>query len=197
MAVNQTSAPAVEPLSTAEAKDHLKITHSDDDTIIDSYVTAARLWCEAFIQRQLITATWELVLDAFWADAIPLPFPPLASVTSVQYIDTDGDSQTFSSDDYVVDTKSAPGRIYLAYNESWPTTRQVREAVTITYVAGYGASGSDVPEEIRTAIRLLTAHYYEHREGEAGAVPDVVRQILWSKRCVGVPISDGFIGPFG
>lgn len=196
MAINQTSAPAAEPLSTAEAKSHLKITHSDDDTLIDSYVKAARLWAENYMHRQLITATWALTLDEF-PDVIELPYPPLASVTSIVYTDSDGDPQTLSSSVYTVDTVSAPGRVYLAYGQSWPSVRSIRHAVTVTYTAGYGASGSSVPENIRAALRILVAHYYEAREGESGAVPDVVKQILWQERVFGVSIDDCVQGPFG
>ena len=35
--------------------------------------------------------------------------------------------------------------------------------MTVTYTAGYGAA-SDVPEELRLAIRLLVGVYFEQRE---------------------------------
>jgi len=34
----------------------------------------------------------------------------------------------------------------------------------VTFTAGYGALAADVPERIRTAIKLLAGHLYEHRE---------------------------------
>ncbi len=46
MPLIQTTPPAAEPLSLAEAKAHLRITHSNDDAYIDKLVTAARRACE-------------------------------------------------------------------------------------------------------------------------------------------------------
>jgi uncharacterized phiE125 gp8 family phage protein len=189
MAVNQTVAPTSEPLTTAEAKAHLKVDTSDEDTLIDAYVTAARGWCEQYLRRQLITATWELLLEDFYQESIPLPWAPLQSITSIVYTDSDGVSQTVSSSDYTVDIKSTPGQVYPVYGEYWPTPRAERNAVTITYVAGYGAA-SAVPEEIRTAIRLLVGHYYEHRGDEGAGVPPVVEAMLYPHRVFGVPIAD-------
>ena len=37
-------------------------------------------------------------------------------------------------------------------------------AATATFVAGYGDSPDDVPEEIRQSILFLAAHLYEQRE---------------------------------
>jgi uncharacterized phiE125 gp8 family phage protein len=48
----------------------------------------------------------------------------------------------------------------------WPVPTRLTNGIGIEYVAGYGSDGTDVPEAIRTAIRQLVAHWYEHR-GEA------------------------------
>ncbi len=110
---------------------------------------------------------------------------PLSSVTSIGYVDSNGDSQTFSSDDYDVDTTSEPGRIALAYGEVWPTTRSDINAITLTYVAGYGATAASVPEGIKTAIKQLVCHWYDHRETVTISnvvpreIPLAVNALLW------------------
>lgn len=160
------TAPAVEPISTTEAKSHLRVDISDDDTLIDSLVKAARERVETITRRALINQTWQFVMDKFpGEDEIELPLPPLSSVTSVVYTDADDSDATFSSASYWVDTDREPGRIKLKSGQSWPsTTLKTAAGVTITFVAGYGAAGSSVPQSIRQAILLLTAHYYENRE---------------------------------
>lgn len=90
------TAPAVEPVTVAEARAHLYVGHSDDDAIIGAFIAAAREDCEHRTQRALVTQTWERTLDGFPA-AISLPMAPLASVTSVKYIDGDGNEQTLCS----------------------------------------------------------------------------------------------------
>lgn len=90
--------------------------------------------------------------------------PNLQSVTSIVYIDTAGDSQTWDAADYQVDANRVFPRIAPAYGESWPSTRDQMNAVTITAVYGYGDDWNDVPESIRHAILIMTGDGYEHRE---------------------------------
>jgi len=174
LAVN--TAPAAEPISTADAKLHLRVDVSDDDDYIDALVSAARKRLEQEAGVALITQTLEMHLDAFPADggAITVLRPPLQDVSSITYIDSNGDEQTWSSDDYRVDTKSWPGRITPAYNEVYPTTREITGAVTITFLAGYGAAGSAVPQDLIHALKMLIGHWYENRE-------DVITGTITSK----------------
>ena len=79
-------------------------------------------------------------------------------------IDTDGATQTVSSSVYDVDIDQEPGRLRLAYSESWPSDRRsTPNSVIIRFVAGYGDADA-VPETIKAAIKLLVGHLYEHRE---------------------------------
>ena len=173
MPVSVTTAATTEPLTTAEAKTHLRVDHSDDDTYIDALILAARVDTERLTWRTLTTTTYTLTLDRFPAgDYIDLPRPPLQSVTSIQYVDTNGDTQTFSTGNYTVNPKNEPGRVYLNYGASWPTARSDNDAITIIYVAGYGDDASDIPELIRQGVRLKVAHWYEAREAVVmGASP--------------------------
>lgn len=191
MALVLITAPAAEPLSTAEAKSHLKVDATDEDGLIDNYVKAARQIAEEFLRRALITQTWELVLDAFpdkgWLE---LPLPPLGSVTSVKYTPDGGAETTFAATNYIVDTSSEPGRIVLATNKDWPSdTLQAANGVKVRYVAGYGASASSIPEAVRQGIRLLLGHLFENREGvvtggAATELPQGVEYLWWPFRAL-------------
>lgn len=165
MGLTLVTAPASEPLTTAEAKSHLRVDTTDDDTLIDAFVKAARQYVEEDMGRALITQTWDYTLDKFPSDgsAIQLPRPPLVSVTSITYVDSNGATQTVTSTDYIVNAGKRNGEITLAYGKSWPATREQANAVTIRFVAGYGAA-SAVPESIRTAIRLTVGDLYSNRE---------------------------------
>lgn len=172
------TAPTAEPVTTAEAKAHLRVDISDDDTLIDRLITAARRRVEHDSLHALLTQTWELVLGGFPdADRIELPHPPLASITSVTYVDSAGASTAWASSNYAADTDSTPGRLVLGYGKSWPTfTPRPYSAVKVRYVAGWTAAAS-VPAELRQALLLLVAHWYEQREavptgnGGVSAVP--------------------------
>jgi uncharacterized phiE125 gp8 family phage protein len=160
------SAPAATPVSDTEAKAHARITISDDDTLVTAMVAAATARAEAITGLSLITQTWVLYLDEWPADGVViLPRSPVQSVSSVAYRATDGTLTTLSSSAYQVSTASKPGRLVPAYGYTWPTLRGTMDDVVVTFVAGYGATGSTVPADIRAAILLMFGELYDHREG--------------------------------
>lgn len=148
--------PTLEPVSLEDAKVFINYTDDDQDTLISSLITAAREEVERETQLALIQQTLKLYLDDFPAWEIELRKPPVSSLTSVAYTDSDGTSQTVSSANYQTDLKSYPARLWPAYGKVWPT--DVKEdtvnAVTVTFVAGYGATPSSVPERAKLAVML-------------------------------------------
>jgi len=177
MGLNVTVVPTTEPITIAEAKAHLRVDDSEDDTTILSFVSACRGYLEDMLNRTLVSTTYEWTRDGFppshrdvWnsssirgRETFYVPRSPLASVTSIQYIDEDGVTQTLASSKYTVDTGSEPGRIYPTIDEFWPDTRGVNNSVTVTYVAGYGTLTA-VPNQIKQCLMLLLAGWYENRE---------------------------------
>ena len=168
-ALSLVTAPTAEPVSLDEAKTHLRVTGNDEDLLIDALIKAARQHVEGrdgWLNRALITQTWDLFLDCFPKSSelpIVVPLPPLQSITSITYLDGAGASQTWVVTDYTVDAKSEPGRITPAYGKSYPSTRNVMNAVTVRFVAGYGGPVA-VPGPLKLALGALVAHFYEHRE---------------------------------
>ena len=157
--------PTYIAVSLDEIKDHLRVTHTDEDPYIQALLMTAQGQVESYLNRKLITQTWKAFFDD-WpdGDAIVLPFGQLQSVTNVKYTDSDGDQSTFSSDDYIVDTDSEPGRVVLGYNESWPTaTLYPSNPIEVQFVCGYG-DPSSVPMPIKHAIKITAADLYENRE---------------------------------
>jgi len=158
----KTSGPAA--VTTADMKEYLRVTHSNEDTLIASQVAAVTGKLEFWTDRSFTTQTWELLMDDFpSSDTIVLRKPPLQSITSIKYIDTAGAEQTFAAANYEVDIKSKQGRIRLASGASWPSTKDVLNAVTIEFIAGYGQE-SKVPAQIKAAIKLKVGDFYENRQ---------------------------------
>ena len=139
MPIKQITAPAAAPVSLEEAKAHLRVDHTADDVLILAMIDAATADAEHRIGRALVQQTWEQVEDCF-GDDIDLPNPPLVSVSSLKYLDTDGVEQTMSASDYSVNSDREPAEIIPAYGTSWPSTRSVPSAVRARYVAGYAAT---------------------------------------------------------
>jgi len=167
--LKRTVAPPENPVTTAEVKSQARIDTTAEDSLIDRLISAATASIEGpyGIGIALVEQTWELKLDWFPLE-IQLPLYPVLSVESIKYIDTEGTEQTLDSSVYRVDTHSNPARITLEWNETWPSTRLISNAVTVTFKAGYAVEGSDyqanVPQDLRHAITLLVAHWYENRE---------------------------------
>ena len=167
MDIKRVTASAILPITLQEAKDHLRVDSADDDSLIEALIAVAVDRVDGrtgTLGRALITQTWDLVCDLFPWWEIPVPLPPLQSVTSIQYIATDGTLTTLSSSLYKVDTVSEPGRITPAYAQVWPATRDEINAVTVRFVAGYGATAQSVPTPIRQALLLTIGHWYLNRE---------------------------------
>lgn len=165
------TAPAYEPVHLDEAKNHLRVDSdvTADDAAIQALIVASRQHVEAYTRRALISQVYDLKLDG-WPESgvLYLPRPPLVGVTSITYLDTNGDSQTWASSNYRVSAPSGPfaqaARITLEYGKSFPDLRPVTENVTIRFEAGYGDDWNAVPQPIRQAMLLLIGEMHERRE---------------------------------
>jgi len=160
------TAPTVEPITRALFKEHARISTDADDDYIDNLIKSVRRQVEQITGRALMTQTWIYYMDAWPAeDYFKLPYPPLQSVTSVKYLESDATVSTMSSGEYIVDTDSEPGRVVLDYGESWPSeTLLPSNPIYTEFVCGYGDDKLDVPDDIRHAMLMLCSHYYEMRE---------------------------------
>lgn len=159
MPVRVTSQPTSEPLSLAALKARLQIDHDDDDETLASLLVAARQKIESWEWRKHLTQTLTLTIDRFPCGPIYLPYPPLQSVTSIVYVDSQGASQTLGVADYQVDIYSEPGRIFPAYGTVWPSVQCVPNAVTVEYIAGHD-DPCDVPQSTLIAISTLVKRTY-------------------------------------
>ena len=175
--------PVEEPVSLAEARSHLRL-ESGEDEYLTGLIRAARRYCETFQRRAYITQTWDLYLNRFPRGCIKIPVPPFQSVTFIKYKDSAGVLQTLESIEYLMDSYSEPGLIFLAYGKSWPSTYPEINSVQIRFVAGYGTA-ADIPQEVKHAILLKIADLYEHRGGDEGMVKSIneaIESLLWPER---------------
>jgi len=184
--------PVAEPVTLAEAKLHLRVDHSDEDAYITALITASREWCESYLSGSICQQTKALIMSYF-PYYHRLPGGPVQSVSSVVYMDENGDAQIVDADTYRL---TGDGYLSLEWGQSWPTGYACD--VTITYVAGYPPEvttelveeegedpvevettdyAANVPASIKQAILLLAGALYENREME-GASPPGVRELL-------------------
>jgi uncharacterized phiE125 gp8 family phage protein len=157
------TAPTLEPVTIVEARRHLQVVADDQDELLVLLIRAAARRAQAEQHRTLLTTTYDWKLDGWPCDRIiRLPAPPLQSVTSITYLDADGDSQTLAANQYRVIT-GTPGLVVPAVNVSWPATLSQVASITIRYVAGY-TSQALVPASTKHAILLMVGDNWENRE---------------------------------
>lgn len=191
MAVRVTTQPAIEPVSLSEAKLFCRVDGSDEDSLIENLIVAARRKVERWEWRSLITQTLTLTMSGYdfrkavrQHGAIFLPYGPIQSVTSAAAVWNET-SATWASSDYVVDTGS--GLVALSEaSTGWPDTDDGPNSFTLIYVAGYGDDPEDVPQETKQAILLLVGHLYQNRsqvsDRRVESIPFGVEALL-NKHC--------------
>ena len=86
-----------------------------------------------------------------------------ATAVALTFTYENGDTAAYSTSSYRVDRSATPGAVKTLYGQTWPPHLQDDNAISVTWWAGYGASGSDVPAAIRHAMLMLIAHWYESR----------------------------------
>jgi len=169
--VLSTDASTGEPLTLEEVKTHLRLEIGDaeEDEYLDDLITVARQRVEYLTGRQLMPESHYYYLDDWSIDGgdyIYIPDAPLRSIPSsgVYYTDNDGDSTTFTSTAWAVDTVSEPGRLVLNFNDSWPSdVLDDNNPIRIQYVCGY-STRSKIPKAIKQAMRIMVSDMYENRE---------------------------------
>lgn len=183
MALTLLAAPAVEPVTLAEAKAHLRVDASNEDVLIGSLLLTSRLHIEAALGLAMITQSWRLYLDRWpLGDTVELPLAPLQSVTAARVKTSAIVTETLAPTSDLVDLASRPPR--LVWNSAVrPDPGVAANGIEIDFTAGFGADGASVPAPLKHAIIMLTAHWYEHRDPvEVGAndarIPDAVSDLI-------------------
>ena len=156
--------PAIEPVSLAGAKAHLRVVHAEEDQLISTLISSARRIAEARSGLLLIEQVWTSFLDD-WPDTgvIDLPLSPVSSITEVRTYGEDDIAAAIDPAHYYADTASRPPRLLLRGSRVWARPGRIANGVAITMTAGFGPNAADVPEPLRQAILILVAHWFEHR----------------------------------
>ena len=181
------TAPSTTPVTTAEAKDWLRVDISDDDTLIDSLIENATDQVQIVTGRQLVTATYDYFAESWELNnkgCVEIPLGNVASITSIKYKDTDEVLQTWDSSKYEVNFKTQIVQIRPISTENFPSLGDEFNPVEIRFTAGYGAA-SAVPDRLKTSIYMMVADAYEHREQMSEIKLDenpAVNRILWNFR---------------
>lgn len=194
-----TTAPTSEPITLAQASDHLRVDSTEDQSYISDLISVAREYFDAVTGRSSAIATYVLTAET-WEDlfnptrrdntifyngyVIPIYRTPLLSVASVKYYAPDATSlTTMSASGYRVVTGAEPGRIQLV--DAPPSIDDRIDAIQITFTAG----ADTAPAMSKHAIRMLVANFYEQRApisfAAASDIPYTLKSIIENQKIGG------------
>jgi uncharacterized phiE125 gp8 family phage protein len=194
MSLVLTAGPSAEPVSLAEAKAHLRVTSSSEDALIASLLAAARVHLERSLSRAFLSQSWSLFLDR-WPAAydLELPLAPVLSIAAIRVAGPGSNIVTLAAGDYRLDGQAVPPRIVRTDGARWSAAAlapaQGALGIEIAFVAGHGTAATDVPAQLRQAILLLLAHWFEGRSpielGATGApLPEAIAVLVQPYRQV-------------
>ena len=165
MTLAMISPPSVEPVTLADMKAHLRVTHDSEDSLLLSLVKAAREELEQATGLALISQGWRLYLDCWPAtQTVLIHKAPVAALSTVTVYDLAGAPFSPPLAGFVLDRFSRPARIALPDAVAAPGKKL--NGIEIDLTAGFGATGVEVPDGLKRAIMLLAAHWYEFRGAE-------------------------------
>jgi len=167
--ITEIGSPAAEPVSVAEARDHLRVDIDVDDILIYNMVAAAREYAEIYCNRSFAKHAYRADIEYF-ENEMRLPGKPVQSVTHIKYYSSASPSvlTTLASSNYQLHRDV----VSLAYGGTWPAVYPRVDGVQITFQTGYSNLSSpedtvaNVPKAVRQAILLVAGDLYENREGQ-------------------------------
>lgn len=145
------------PFDFDEIKEHIRVDHEIEDTVLTRYVLASIAYVENFTWRVLRPTTFTGYMDT-WDDA-EIHQTPISAISSVKYYDSDNNFQTLATSDYKVDIVKIPATIEFT---NQPNLYDKPNAIEIEFIAGY-ASVYTIPEGLIAGLYLMIGHLYDNR----------------------------------
>jgi len=181
-----TTGPAKEPITLSELKSRLRLsqTATEFDGELRQLLKAAVQRVEEETARRLLTQTVALKLDDFpVGKELEIRLAPIQSLTSIQYIDTEGATQTVSSSEYHTDLASTPPRVWMKDGYTWPTVQyQTPNAVTVTFQAGYDDDAANLPQSaILAVVEAVKLGWRACADGDEKAYQRHVNYLKWTR----------------
>lgn len=155
--------------------------HSDEDTTITALMDAALSHVQDYTNRHIGAEADAAFNLERWRPAA-LAYGPIKTVNTVTYKDTAGNSQTLSTDKWYI--QQHRDDTCLIFFHDTPDLEDYN-AMPITIAATVGGAPSN---NIKHAMRMLVAHWYENRRSvvttTAMEVPMGVHSLLNTERII-------------
>ena len=175
-------------VSLADAKEHLRIGHTDDDTYITRLTKAAQLVCEKLTGMVFTPCDFIMQCDN-WEQTKEIPEVSIVkTITHIKYMDDADPSvqQTWADTNYQLANYSQRSRIALVDGEDYPDLRDGIGNIEIKFGAKpvWSANTLTALSEVATQAVLITiADMYENRQSVivgriASSIPKTAQYLL-------------------
>lgn len=207
-ALERVTQPAIEPITLAQMKTHLRefssVTALDDD--ITALIQGAREWVEDFTGRALIDQTWRLSLGdelpygftdsnrvtpinyGEWfpnGDGIPLRKSPALAITSFATVGSDGVETVVSAASYEIrEPNSKWPRLVGISGASWSGPLRITFRAGFANRLGSPTEGVEkIPARYIQAMKLWAEAHYNRDEKTMELLLDVAERLIKPERC--------------
>lgn len=125
--INSTTGSEI--VTTANAKDFIRVDTADDDTIIGQMITEARIWCENYIGKDIVAKT-RTYYTPFQKERFNIPFAPVASITSVTVDGTAATHEVKGLDNEIIELNELPAKeIKVSYTTAGLDDSLLKQAI--------------------------------------------------------------------
>lgn len=153
-----------DPVTLEEAKAFARVDTSADDGLITQLITASTDFALTYTNRIFLDTTYTYATDSFYGSCLIFPKGDIDTVVSISYYDESDVLNLIASSVYSTDFNTVYTTVYLAENEEWPTDlNRFRPFPVVAVVSGGVALAADVPEQVKTFIKMMVTDMYEHR----------------------------------
>ena len=138
MALFKIAEPVLEPVTVADARAWLRISHTSEDALLGDLISAARQDVENQTGLSLISQQWRMTMDN-WPDGdlVELPRGPVTGIVAVTVYAANGAPSVAAPMDYLLDMRSDPARL-LFEKRANPGRRM--NGIEVDFSTGFGAT---------------------------------------------------------
>jgi uncharacterized phiE125 gp8 family phage protein len=162
-----------------DLKSQVHITHDVQNATLTAYLEMATKYAEDYQRKSYINQQWELTLDCIPVAPLKLLRGPVTQLLSVKVYDSENNETDVDLSNFYLETSHHPAKLILTEDGEWPsvTLRSVG-GVKITYSTGYGVDGTNVPSEVKHAIKLFAAFADDNRAADEMDLPRAFWDLL-------------------
>lgn len=168
MILTEVTAPLAAAVPVRAFGEHLRLgtgfaDDGSEDAVLELYLRSAMAAIEARIGRALLAREFSWTVTRWREDACQgLPIGPVNSVESITLVAADGVETAVDPESWSVLRDSQRPRLVGRFGRNLPRIPRGGHA-EVRFAAGYGAAWADIPADLRQAVFMLAAHFYENR----------------------------------